>query len=75
MAGSRYIPWSIEPSLSVYMRFVCMGGLERKTVSKLFALFIALLLPCLDMCGYPFNSGRKNPFTRYKMIEIQLHFL
>ena len=41
------------------MHFVFVGGLERKTVSKLFALFIALLLPSLDMCGYPFNSGQK----------------
>ena len=41
------------------MHFVCVGGLEIKIVSKLFALFIALLLPCLDLCDYPFNSGQK----------------
>ena len=47
-----------------------MGRLERKTVSKVFALFIiALLLLCLDMCGYPFYSEQKNPFTRYKMVN------
>ena len=39
--------------------YVCVEELERKTVSKRFALFIALLLPSPDMCGYPFNSGQK----------------
>ena len=58
----------------MYAFCVCVGGLERKTVSKLFALFIALPLPSLDIWGYPFNSGqKKKPFTRYtmRMTEIR----
>ena len=43
----------------MYAFCVCVGELERKTVSKLFAFLKALLLPCLDMCGYLFNSGQK----------------
>ena len=43
----------------MYAFFVCVGGLERKTVSKLIALFEALLLTSLYMCGYLFNSGQK----------------
>ena len=38
------------------------------------ALFIALLLPCLEMCGYPFNSGQKKihlPGTKWRMTEIR----
>ena len=54
MSPSRYRVWLL------CMRFVCVGGLGKKAFSRLFALFIiALLMPCLDMCGYPFYSGQK----------------
>ena len=46
----------------MYAFCVC-GMVGKKTVSKLFVLFIiAFLLPFLDMCGYLFYSGQKNPF-------------
>ena len=47
--------------------FCLCGRVGKKNSFQAFALFIiALLMPCLDMCGYPFYSGQKKSIYQVK---------